>query len=70
MPALQTVAFTANIKQRLDSDQVEDLSAEIAKYQQASASNRSNSAEGKKEGTIRSSWCSIFLSNNYRHYQC
>ena len=40
MPAMQMIAFafTANIKQRLDSDQVENLSEDIAKSQQASAS--------------------------------
>ena len=50
LPVLEmsAFAFTATVKQGLDSDQVEELSEAIAVSQQASASNsRSNSAEGK-----------------------
>ena len=50
LPVLEmsAFAFTATVKQGLDSDQVEELSEAIAQSQHASASNsRSSSAEGK-----------------------
>ena len=64
LPVLEmsAFAFTATVKQGLDSDQVEELSEAIALSQQASASNsRSNSAEGKGPQVAVPSSCPITI---------